>query len=98
MDIIKAHEILENRQRKMTRCRKFFDNETIEVNGLAIIALEKQISKKVDGDKVKVKALDVETEQILTYSCLPCPSCEKWITENNKYCPHCGQRIDWDAQ
>ncbi len=58
-------------------------------------ALEKQTPKKVVGQAVKVKALDVETEQVLTYPCLPCPSCVKWITQNNKYCAKCGQLLDW---
>jgi len=24
-----------------------------------------------------------------------CPSCEEWLSQNDKYCPNCGQKLDW---
>lgn len=65
----------------------------------AISALEKQMPKKVKayaGEPSHVKAFD-GVDKVLTFLCYPCPGCGKWIhaNENKKYCPHCGQALDW---
>ena len=64
---------------------------------MVIKALEKEISKNVSGLRTKVKALDVETKQVLTYDCAKCPSCGKWLSQVNRYCQYCGQRLDWEV-
>ena len=56
--------------------------------------LEKQIPKKIIKTGIKCKAVDVETKEIMTYECYPCPNCEKWITKIYKFCPNCGQKIE----
>lgn len=61
--------------------------------------LEKQMPKQVrTREPSSVKAFDGETK-ILTYRCYPCPTCGKWIidNENHKYCQWCGQALDWSA-
>lgn len=68
----------------------------VEAAKMAIEALEKQMPKKIVGTEVKVKALDVETEQVLIYECSPCPTCGKWETRNSKHCRSCGQKLEWD--
>lgn len=40
-----AHTFLEVKQREMTRNRHLYNEQAIEINGLAILALEKQILK-----------------------------------------------------
>jgi len=70
----------------------------IEALEIAIEALEKQIPMKVTGYKTKVKARDIETNEIMTYDCMRCPSCEKWLSQNYKHCSHCGQRLDWTGK
>lgn len=64
---------------------------------MVIQALEKQIPKNVSGLRTKVKALDVETKQVLTYDCAKCPSCGKWLSQVSKYCEYCGQKLDWEV-
>lgn len=56
--------------------------------------MEKEKVKKVSDEKVKVKALDVETMEVVTYEATPCPTCDKWITKIYNYCPHCAQKIE----
>ncbi len=68
--------------------------EKIEANNLAIQALEKQTGKKPYGDKSDERTL------------WKCPDCKYiFVTEfpdmslyggrQSKYCPECGQKIDW---
>lgn len=69
---------------------------------LIVTAIEKQIPKKVKGYTGKpcsVKAFDGACK-VETFLCYPCSVCGKWIhaNENNKYCPHCGQALDWSAE
>lgn len=54
---------------------------------LAISALEKQISKKPIEQELR------EHDYVRIGKCSVC--CEWWITEFHKYCPKCGQAIDW---
>jgi hypothetical protein len=46
----------------------------------------------------KVKALDIETKQVVTYDCAPCPVCGRWIvlSSQTRYCEYCGARISAD--
>lgn len=74
-------------------------NEAInEACIVACEALNKQIPKAVRIEGIaKVKALDIEYNEIHTYKCIRCPECGKWIVVNvsHKYCEYCGQKIDW---
>lgn len=68
----------------------------IEEIKLAISALEKQESlKSIQNEPCYVKAFDGDSK-VVTYKCLPCPSCNKWIVCNptHKYCEYCGQALE----
>lgn len=63
-----------------------------EALGMAIQALEKQISKKpkYEGDGY--------ADGHLVYDTWICPCCEKSYEvdyDNYDYCPNCGQKLDW---
>ena len=69
----------------------------LEVRQKAIKALKKQIPKKVDnlsemymdfgtGKKIKVGAYG------------DCPNCKYNIDIVSKYCPRCGQKLDWSEE
>lgn len=79
---------------KIKELIKYFESYGSPYDGLLIALAEIQIPKKVTGLKTKVKALDVETQEVRTFECSPCPSCGKWITKIYNFCPHCGQRIE----
>jgi len=52
---------------------------------------------KITLDKdCHVKAADLETGEIHTYSCFPCPGCGKWLHDNPAYhyCPYCAVRLE----
>ena len=56
------------------------DNISEEALSLAIVALKKQIPKKV-------------IERIGEMA--SCAACGSTVFDIEKYCPHCGQAIDW---
>lgn len=55
---------------------------------LAIEALEKQIPKK-PNDKFNVPGY------VLAYGI--CPSCNRGVNSDMKFCSECGQAIDWEV-
>lgn len=79
---------------KIKELINFFDGYGSPYDGLVIALAEMQIPKKANGLKTKVKALDVETQEVRTFECTPCPLCDKWITKIYNFCPHCGQRVE----
>lgn len=46
---------------------------------------------------IYVKALDIETKQVLTFPTVSCPNCGKRILVNHshRYCVYCGKRLEW---
>lgn len=52
------------------------------------------------SDYTHVKALDEETNKVLTYTCAKCPACDKWLVANpnHKYCQYCGQLLMWEEK
>lgn len=66
----------------------------VEAVGIAIEALEKQISKK---PVIKIHDNRIPSEQNQPY----CPNCDEylgwlgWQGYEEKYCDNCGQAIDW---
>lgn len=81
-----AHDYLENMQREMTRHRNAYSDRLIEANGIAILAIEKQIKKK----PLNVTYDDGYLE------CWNCPNCHIQHSEEIKvFCDVCGQAIDW---
>ena len=40
----------------------------------------------------EAKAVKRETKWTLTY----CPTCDKLVSSEPKFCPNCGQRLDYD--
>lgn len=82
-----AHKFLEIKQREMTIKRHLYNEQAIEINGLAIEALEKQIPKKPVTEKDKV---------IFNIVCGRCPECDSAVySTTNLYCHKCGQALDW---
>jgi hypothetical protein len=79
---------------KIEELVNYFDGYGSPYDGLIIALAKMQIPKKSTGLKTKVKALDIESQEVRTYECQPCPSCERWITKIYNFCPHCGQRIE----
>ncbi len=81
-----AHNVLEDLQRLLTNYRHI-SKELTEANGIAILAVEKQISKRpmFYGD--------------FEYGKLLCPNCEEDLMDlaecGFNCCPYCGQAIDW---
>lgn len=81
-----AHKTLEDLQRLLTNYRHI-SRELTEANGIAILAVEKQMLKK--------PALygDFEDGKLL------CPNCEEDLMDlvecGFSHCPYCGQTIDW---
>lgn len=61
---------------------EIFEGEHHEAMKVAIEALEKQIPKKPDD--TYEDSLDDE-----------CAVCGTYIFERDRYCPRCGQAIDW---
>lgn len=82
-----AHKFFEVKQREMTRNRHLYNEQAIKVNGLAILALEKQIPKKPVIEKDKM---------IYCVVCGRCPECNTAVYSiSNLYCSKCGQALDW---
>lgn len=87
----KAHEILEDLQREMTENRYAYPQSIRDANGIAILAVEKQIPAK----PYKARS---------EYYCPGCyGSIKTCVGKNHRdghktrhaYCFNCGQRIDW---
>lgn len=65
-------------------CKDNTTTEALHYYCRAIKALEKQVQKPVNHEKT-----------FWTYKHY-CPSCSELLRiENLKYCPYCGQRLDW---
>lgn len=60
---------------------------------LAIEALEKQIPKKPVEN---YNWIDFDAYEKMFNAQWFCKSCDIAINENYEYCPHCGQKIDWE--
>lgn len=91
-----------NRQTAINVLEKYTDRDVgigkivIEAHELAIDALQKQIPQKpnIEGDGYDDKGN-------LIYDTWICPNCEKrYETEYDdyKFCPECGQKIDWNSE
>lgn len=84
-----AYKFLEIKQHEMTIKRHLYNEQAIEINGLAIEALEKRIPKKPVTEKDKV---------IFDIVCGRCPECDSAVySTTNLYCPKCGQALDWSV-
>lgn len=66
----------------------------VEHINLAISALEKQVPKKPTNITELRNVLNLNT---INYGI--CPSCKNEVNDdNNTYCHHCGQKIDWEVR
>lgn len=82
-----AHKFLEIKQHEMTIKRYLYNEQAIEINGLAIEAIEKQILKRPVTEKDKV---------IFGIVCGRYPYCDSAVySTTNLYCHNCGQALDW---
>lgn len=61
---------------------------------MAIDALEKQVQKK--PIKTKIATLNKSPEAISWESIHCCPRCESNLVSQYKYCPQCGQTLNWE--
>lgn len=89
IDLIRRIKTEETHERRIDR-HKAFD--------LAINALEKQIPNKPTPHIVK------PVEAPVKIGCGhwgvgtvvdECPNCKEWVSKTYKYCPNCGQALDW---
>lgn len=75
---------------KVKELINYFDGYGSLFDGLIISLAKTQIPLKLTGQTSTVKTFDVETKEVRTYKCTPCPTCGKWITKIYNFCPHCG--------
>ena len=59
MTLKEAHRWLEEKQRMMTQYRHLFSSEDVEANGMAILALEKQMATEIIHDASTIEAESV---------------------------------------
>lgn len=96
MTASEAHTYLEDLQRGLTRNRNDYPQEIIEANGVAILALEKQIPKKPKPHKVDVKKIKIGNGHWCKGTTIYyCPNCKDFISRAYKFCHKCGQALDW---
>lgn len=74
-----AHGYLEDMQRILTTYRPILSNGMSEANGMAILALEKQMPRE---------AICVQKHPHPMYAC---PACRAPVDEDAIYCKYCGQ-------
>lgn len=92
-----AHKFLEIKQREMTIKRHLYNEQAIEINGLAISALKKQIPEK----PIRANRAIEKDGQLFMYDeneywkCPMCTSYDVPLRENQRYCHYCGQALDW---
>ena len=70
-------------------------NELNDAHVMAIQALNKQIPKKPDFEG------DGYADGAMVYDTWICPTCSKYYevdSDDYKYCPNCGQHIDWEVE
>ena len=77
-----AHGYLEDMQGILTQYRFIFSREMADANGLAILALEKQIPKEASCIKR------------YPYPVYVCPICGAGVDKDTVYCRCCGQLIE----
>jgi rubrerythrin len=69
--------------------------ETVRARKMAAKALDKQIPKKqlviVNEEEVKFGRVTFGKGTKI----FKCSSCEMFISRTDKFCPECGQKIDW---
>lgn len=89
-----AHTFLEVKQREMTRNRNLYNETAISINGLAILALEKQIPKKPIN---KTKCDNTTAKIFENCNIVVCPLCNSRLKlkSKGKHCDKCGQALDW---
>lgn len=73
---------------------EYFDGYGSPYDEYLIDLLERDTPMQVRNQRVNVKALDVETEEVVTFASVACPKCGKWLLEINNFCQHCGQRLE----
>lgn len=78
---------------KQQKAIEYFDGYGSPYDEYLIDLLERDMPMKVSAECLKVKALDIETEEVVTFDTVPCPKCAKWLLSVNNYCQHCGQRL-----
>ena len=85
--------------------KEWFDNDGIgEIDAvdfiLALNALDKQIPKKptphiVQPVEAPIKIGNGRWQKGTTV--YKCPNCKEWVSKTYKYCPDCGQALDFNS-
>lgn len=78
---------------KQQEAIEYFDGYGSPYDDYLIDLLERDMPMKVRAERLKIKALDVETEQVVTFESKPCPKCTKWLLKINNFCQYCGQKL-----
>lgn len=78
---------------KQQKAIEYFDGCGSQYDGYLIDLIKRDTQMKVNDEKVDVKALDVDSNEVVTFECTPCPKCTKWLLIIDNFCKHCGQRI-----
>lgn len=91
-----AHAFMEDLQRIFTQYRFMFSDKLAEANGMAILALEKQMEQK-KGKWIECERVDYtqfHPDYSSFYSVFRCTSCLKANYRKEKYCPNCGAQME----
>lgn len=91
-----AHAFMEDLQRIFTQYRFMFSDKLAEANGMAILALEKQMEQK-KGKWIKVEKVfhtRFHSDQPDTYHEYRCTVCLKASDKATNYCPNCGAKME----
>lgn len=60
---------------------------------MAIKALERLTPKKVGGDTARL--VDLHNGAWKKVGGYKCPECNAYVEYESRFCPHCGQALDW---
>lgn len=55
--------------------------------------VNKETPMEVDKTTIRKEDMTGEGYYFLPFAC--CPNCKRDVFEDDEYCPHCGQRLDW---
>lgn len=90
LEEIKVKAVLDSEIRKLEFRKEFKPEDVNILDYTVIVALEKQVTKKVSNKK---------QSDFLGYTA-HCPSCKVTIVSsfNSNVCGNCGQRLDWQRE
>lgn len=81
---------------KQQQAIEYFDGYGSPYDKYLIGLLERDTPMAVSGQRIDIKALDIENNEVVTFKSIPCPKCGKWLLKINNFCEHCGQKLKGD--